>query len=434
MVTVLTALVIGLALLAGDQRELKVVLASPGDGEAIGGGQLAVALTFNRAPDRQAVADRIQIEPEAAGTVRWRGTTIEYVFAWPPAPDRYRLVIPKGAIGTRGEQLRADYVLEFTVREPGVAYVAPGGEGERLVARFGQEPARDLLTGTRIRDFGVAPDGRTVAAVVERSGRVVLDFVDVATGARRTLAEPTDFELASVTWGPDNQTLLTVRRDRLPGGGFGVPRLWLVRLSGEFAGLIGEDGEPVAGGAWSPDGQRIAYAAPATAETAIRTLATGETVRYARSRGRTPVWSPDGAWLAYEGVDRDFREGASPLQPVVLQPLDGSPLRLVGVPGEVRAAPRFLDAATLLSLRRAVGAATKGTELVFESVATGREVRALDLAAGQDLVLDWELAPGGRAAVYAVRSGRTSVVLRVDFETGQRTVVAQDGDRPKWLP
>jgi WD40 repeat protein len=288
------------------------------------------------------------------------------------------------------------------------------------------------VTADRVIDFAPAPDGSSVAAVLqdgEGPGYLVIVNADSGEELRRMQSEA--INLGSVAWSPDGQTLLVVRRDRLPDRGEGVPRLWLMRASGEFIAPLDPEGAPSLNGSFSPDGQSIAYVGPATGDLIVRNIASGEAYVVGSPRGGIPAWSPDSRLVAFESVPLD--PGVSPPpQPVRVRGVDGEVDRTVGLQGETRSAPRFIDENTVVSVKRTTGA--DGTDLVFDFVDSGREVRRTFLTPGADQVLSWDLDPRATTVVYAVASAATRVAIRLDLSSGRREPLPLQSLAVRWIP
>lgn len=424
------ALAIAIAL--GDQRRLMVTATSPASGDSISSGERLLTITFNAEADRPSIERRLSIEPSTPYSVRWRGKTVELVLNGALNPGSYRLRLGSRAEGAGGEALQAPLDLPFRVRNPGIVFVEQVGQRQRLVAvRDGER--RELATSGRIRDFAVSPAGTSIAVITEDDAVTALSKLDPATGRTERISGSREVDLGAVAWSADGQALLVTKRDRLPGGGEGVPRTSLVRLSGEFIALIDPDGNPTQAPAWSPDGQSIAYLSPATAQLLVRNLSTREVVNIGVPRGGLPAWSPDSKRIAFESVP-PTAGGSVPAQPVLVKAIDGGFERSFGVPGEVWSAPRFLDSGTLIVLRRVLGEASIGTELVFLSIESGLTLRTVLLAPAADDVAEWDLDPPRRTVLYVVRAGAQSAILQLDLDSGQRTPLGISGERARWLP
>lgn len=423
-------------LLLGDQRQIRVVLASPVADIPAPVTLREITLTFDREPARKTAEAALTFDPPLEGTIRWRGRTLVFIPSGPLTPGPYRLRLAAGPLGRNGEPLREQFDHRFTVRQPGVALVrtAARGAGEELVElRPGQEP-RVLTVAPRIVDYAVSPDGSQIAIVAaDASGRGSLGLIAVADGAARSLVFDPAINIGGIAWSPDGATLAVTRRDRLPDGSEGVPRAWLLRVDGEFITTLDPEGLPSLLPSWSPNGQHLAYISPSDARLVLVNIATQERRELGQPRSGSAAWSPDSRLLAFESVPRDTA-GAIPLQPVRVVALDGSADRLLGREGEVRSAPRLVDNDTLASLRRTIGPQRSGTDLLFESVSDGRQLRAISLASGSDLVLEWDIAPDSAAIVYTVQSGQALATLTLRLADASREPLPVFGRLPRWLP
>lgn len=417
--------------LLGDQRRVEALLLSPEDGEEVPVTLRQVAVTFNVDPNRAAVVERLSVEPEAEGVVRWRGRTMEFVFAGPLELGEHRLTIAPGTLGAGGERLDEAIVINFTVREPGVVLVVAAQGGERLVAVRGEEQS-DLFEAERIRDYAISPDGSRIAVVPEVGGAGQLVLIDA--GGARTVVDDAGIDIGSVSWSADSNAMLVSRRDRLASGEQSVNRTWLVRITGEFVSQVDPEGDPSLGAVWSPDSQWIAYAAPATGELVALNLSTREERVLGQPRSQTLTWAPDSRLVAFESVPVTQQQGEAPAAPVRVVSVDGAVDVTFGLEGETRLQPRFLGEDVVMTVRRQPPSSRLGTELVFESVSTGTLLRSLLLAPQGDTVMSWDLHPLATQIVYAVQSGGSVVVLVLDLESGAREVVAVPGRLPRWLP
>ncbi len=421
------------AVVLGDQRRFEVVAFSPDQGETVSATAQFISVTFSSEPRREAVEEAFRIEPEVRGVPRWRGRTYEYVLREPLRAGSYEVTVASGTLGSASEELREGFSFGFDVREPGVAVIVREPGLERLVEmREGEEP-RELAQGPRILDYGISPDGRQVGVVIANDTEGTrLELLDIGSGARQVVVDTPEIQVASVAWSADSQALLVVRRDRLPGGEFGVPRAWLLRINGEFVTPIDPEGEPSLSPTWSPDSQAIAYVAPATGQLVVFNLSTQTEVNLGQPRSPLFAWSPNSRMIVFESVPTV--EGSNPPQPIRVKAIDDSVDQSFGVPGETRSQGRFLDNDTVLSLRRTVGTGGRGTELLFESVEEGRLQRSVLLAPGTDIVLGYDLDPSLTQVVYTVQAGATVSTIVLSLENGQRTLMEEAGTRPKWLP
>ncbi|MDZ7728756.1 MAG: hypothetical protein U5Q44_11475 [Dehalococcoidia bacterium] len=419
----------------GDQRRFEVVAVAPEEGSTTASTVRSITITFSGEARRDAVESSFSIEPGADGSPRWRGSQFEYVLNEPLQPGEYTVRLPAGDLGRAAEPLREDFTLTFAVREPSVALVDRSGEPERLV-RVGPDGSREeIITAPDIWDYAISPDGSRVAVIVHEEqdgvGSTRLEMVTVATGERSVVVDDPDIELAEVRWSPDSQAMLVVRRDAILEGGLGVPRTWVMRVDGEFISPVDPDGEPSMLPSWSPDGQVIAYVAPASGRLVLFRLGTQETMTIGRPRSEA-AWSPDSGMITYGGVPEE--ETDRPIQPIMVQSLDGETEISLGGEEAARSQPAFLDASTVISLRRAIGPGARGTDLVVESLEDGSIVAEYELTPGAATVLSWDLAPSGERVVYTVQEGANLSTVILHLETGEREPVEPGGVWPRWLP
>jgi len=213
------------------------------------------------------------------------------------------------------------------------------GTGERLIdLSWAPDGERLLLVGHEQRTDGSVRSQLRVAGAQEDEPRLLLSF-------------PGEVIPSSYTWRPDGvQLAFLTRSDRL------IALCLLDVRTGEFrylADLSKDDSPPlpVAPVAWSPDGRRLVYAAPAQGPTAPAlwpfgpkpppTLFTAEahtavSQPLANATGQSPAWRRDGSVVALARPN-----GSGPLV-----------LRIVDPQGESRdAEPLPLEAANTFAAR-----------------------------------------------------------------------------------
>ena len=418
--------------LAGDQRRVAAVLSSPASGEEVPVTLTSIVVTFDAEVSETHAAERLTLDPPVPGVLRQRGRSIEIVFTEPLEVGRMSLSIDAGPLGRSGEELEDRFELAFSVREPGVIFVAADGNEQRLVAQLG-ESQEELARAARISSYAVSRDGSRVAVVLAAADdSTELRVVEAETGDATVVVSDPSVALGDVIWAPDGGSLLVARRDRLPDGTHGAARIWLLRTDGTFVGEIDEEGLPSMAPAWSPDAQAVAYVTPTTSEVVVINLSTGQRTAVGSVRGRVVSWSPNSDFIAFEATP--VEDTPSPPQPVVVATTAGETVLRLGAEREIRSQPRFLTNGTLLSLWRQLGADASGTELRFESLETGEALRAIWLADSPDFVTSWEIDPTKARVVYAVRSADLETVFAIDLESGDREVVALGADRARWLP
>lgn len=421
--------------LLGDQRRFAIVLSTPAEGSQVPLTIHELTITFDTEPNHAAVEHALAITPAIPGVARWRGKTIVYTFTGPLAVGEYRVSLAAGQLGRSSQRLAAPFNLTFTVRKPGIALVTTQGQNQALVAiRDGLQPATILLA-PQIVDFAISPDGSRIAVVTSTSaGNGGLVLVDPDGRNPQAIVQTPDIDIGGVAWSADSNALLVVRRDRLPSGDEGVPRVWLTRITGEFVAPIDPAGHPSLYPAWSPDAQSLAYVSPADGRLVVQNLSTHDEVNLGQPRGGVPAWSPDSTKIVFESVPPDAATSSTLIQPIRIRGVDGVYDKTIGGPGESRTAPRFLDNETIMDMRRTVGENGRGTELLFESLKDGSLLRSVQLAPGGAVVTDWDLDPTHGGVVFSILGGTGPTTVRLDLDSGERTIVTPSGLRPRWLP
>jgi imidazolonepropionase-like amidohydrolase len=195
-------------------------------------------------------------------------------------------------------------------------------------------PLTDVLRdGAAAHEPRVSPDGGSLLY----GGDEGLWRLTLASGVRERLPG-TPPQAAS--WHPEGQELVGVRWDPAPGG---PPREQLVRYAlttGVLtpipaAGLPLQEGGRLLTPAWSKDGQHVAVTViPSLGFVESGSLWEVEVGTGAAQRllpdgwvGRSPAYSPDGAWLAFVGGESEEQH-----QVYVLRRADGSLRRLTSAP------------------------------------------------------------------------------------------------------
>lgn len=167
-----------------------------------------------------------------------------------------------------------------------------------------------------IRDPAVAPDGQSVAVVSDgpdpTRSDVVLGLVRTSNGKLTPLglAEQPPYGHQDPAWRPDGTALLYVRNARVDGRG--APAIWRYDTATKKASQLSRAGytEP----SWSPDGRYLAATKTSTLGTDVVILdaRNGNELLRVTSDGRSwgGAWSPDGtriAFLQLAGSTTDLR-------------------------------------------------------------------------------------------------------------------------------
>ncbi len=210
-------------------------------------------------------------------------------------------------------------------------WIVSTGEASNPV-RLSHDPARESAPPW-------SPDGNSLAFLSRRSDKTQVWLVDHESRRLRQVTH-SETDVSSFVWSPDGGRMSYVAPDELPTGDDvrivldpplekwgptwrgAMHHLWLLDVeSGESRRLTEGRDYSVSNPDWSPDGRRLAFVTRPTAQpysnypndylTDIWTLdlETGERLQITENPGpdRDPVWSPDGAQIAYLARDASPR-------------------------------------------------------------------------------------------------------------------------------
>jgi Tol biopolymer transport system component len=173
----------------------------------------------------------------------------------------------------------------------------PGDDGVLHVVTILDDEAKNY-------QVQLSPDGQSVAFDSDREG--VRGVYVAAANGRQVRRVSGEGYAAVPTWSPDGTRLAFLRAESDQPK---VWNLWLVELSsGAMTRLTAHRYGQVWGGAWFPDGRRLAYSHEE--QLVLLDLDSDERLAYSSPlKGRlvrTPAVSPDGRWIIFQV----FRDGA----------------------------------------------------------------------------------------------------------------------------
>jgi hypothetical protein len=373
------------------------------DGRARGQTPLTVAV----APGERRVTLRREGYAEATYTVRLEtdqsATLASELWLRRPEVRRLRPAFPGAAIA--GATFLDDGRIALAIALP------PGDERQLWLLdrrggaqRVGPPQARGSIA--------ISPDGRRVAYLVPGAGsgrteplrELWLAGPDGSRGSRRFALSTADERLVDLSWAPDSQHLLVASREQRAGGGQRTRLRLLAATTGEARALASLPSAVVPGSyAWSPDAGRVGLLTRVGPLTSLCLLGIAGDFHYLVDLGRdTPAtlsfpplaWSPDGGRLLYAAPARE--------RPAASGWLFGSqPAPALFTAEAARPVPRpVADARGQAPVWRADGSVLvlangPGGTLVVRQIEPGREPREvarLPLRAGSAFAARWDTA------------------------------------------
>jgi hypothetical protein len=432
-----------------------------------------IAIVFDSPVDPESVSGEIlTITPDVAGSLALVGPdgdeaaepgdarVLRFAPSGPlPANTTFEVELGTAVAGLSGDLLTEPLAWSFTT---GAAQETLSNQIAFLSDRAGVTnlwamnadgtAARQVSTElTPVLDYAIAPDGSSF--VVGDGRRLVL--ADASGADRRVLTDDAFLEF-DPAYAPNGQRVAFARADAETGGGLG---LWeqvvdggdaeRIELDGEASptpasSASGEDGEPaqwLRAPRYAPDGQRLAFV-DLTGSVGIVDLETDEVTLVRHEAIAPPAWLPDGAGILITGrtpggqLVPDFDAPVEPLDPL---PPSGDAAVVLLDPTTSRLDPSEFGAGSSVAAIAADGrvayldadGALRIADLPDDA---GRTVPGL----GDEGVGAVSFAPGEEALAVVIPTraddeagGR---IERVDLDDGRRSILTNDGWRPRWLP
>jgi Tol biopolymer transport system component len=386
-VVISLALVTLLVIAGGDRTEPIPRTVEPGDGATMVPGSSSVVVRFNRPVDLSAIREFVSIDPPTPGawTVE-RGLARFVPFGGLRPETAYALTLRAGFTDVSGRALRRDLTFTFETRpsllvfsrhEPSVTDVlAP--RNLWMTTWDGQNPRQVTHEPLGILFAAVAPDGERIAysaANPASPNASDLWIVNADGTGRQQLAGDLDGAILSVSWSPRGDMLAYERRSVLSArGDLGRPRVLAVRPDGGGGGLLyGRGEEAGAQPIWSPDGRRLLVADAAGGGRRIIDLA-GETILIPSGGTDAGAWSPDGQLLAFADLVQERDATRSVIR---VSRADGTVIRDLDRPGYSDTAPAWSPDGGSIAV---IGQHQDGQVAIWLLDPAGTSARAVPLA------------------------------------------------------
>jgi Big-like domain-containing protein/WD40 repeat protein len=433
-----------------------------------------IAVVFDRPIDPDSVsADLVTISPDVAGSLDvvtpagisvadgdpGSGTILRFTPSGPlPLNTTFEVSIDPGLRAIDGGLMAEPLSWTFTTGAPAatlsnqVTFISDRGGVANVWAMnpdgSGQHEVSTELAP--VLDYAISPDA---SRLVVADGRRLIAMR--ADGSGRQVLTDDDHLEFDPTYAPDGQRLAFGRADADTGQGLG---LWLVSVAGgeptqvEPPPELGADPTPSPSGAegdgllraprFSPDGQALAFVDLA-GSVAILELPSERLTSMEAVAAAPPAWLPDSSGILITHGSEVSARLVSPdgrVHPMDAQANDDLAVGLMSRSGTALVETAVGAGSALVDVDR-------DGRLAF-LVAGGR----LHLSGGPDdrgeavpatddeTVLSGAFATGEDAMVIVVVPPRGEIeagegrLEHLDLATGERTVLAPDGARPRWLP
>ena len=432
-----------------------------------------IAVVFDRPVDAGSTssAELLTITPEVAGSLALvdadgeepaepsDGMILRFVPSGPlPANTTFEVTLGTAVTSLSGDGLAESVTWSFTTGAPQatlsnqVTFLTDRSGVANVWAMNADGTAQRQVSTelTPVLDYAVAPDGTSF--VVGDGRRLV--HADASGANRRVLTAEGSLEF-DPTFAPNGQLIAFARADAASGRGLG---LWERPVDGGDATPLeladeptvspvpsgsDQDGEPaqwLRAPRYAPDGRSLAFV-DLTGAVGVVDLDSGETTRVRYEAQAPPAWLPDSSTILLTGAtlddppgDPSFGDRVEPLDPTgspevaildtAAPGLDssgfGMDARVAAVAADGRVA--YLDGDG--SLRIANAPAEAGRAVTGLRAA---RIGAASFAPGEEAVVVVALAQGGG-------QGTEGRIERIELDDGERSILTNDGWRPRWLP
>ncbi len=267
-----------------------------------------IRLTFGEAVDTHSVETRFTLNPAVEGQVHWEGNTLVFLPDHPlPYGQTVTVTLESGVESLTGRRTTKPLSWSFTPRWPGVLYLAPADVQVRnlwYIAVEGGEPRQVLASEYGVADFSPSPDGSQIAVTLFNQDMTTdIWLIEPDGGGARRITECSPGVCGRPTWSPDGALIAYERQGEPLGGAVSPSRVWLYDLASGQTSPVFEDNQVLGfTPLWSPDGARLAFFDANAQAIRVLTLTTGQVTLIPTPMGEVGTFSPDGNQLAYVDI------------------------------------------------------------------------------------------------------------------------------------
>jgi Tol biopolymer transport system component len=420
---------------------MQVVAVNPADGATEVSTRAVLRVTFDQPIAPLGSGFPISVTPPVSGTLRWEESTLVFAPAEPLAPGTtYTVTLNTDLKSQQGRPLGEPLTWQFQTRQPRILYVAPDAQlnDQLFVLTPGGQTTQLTQEQFGVWDFALVPDGATIvyAALRQDGGSDLWEIATDGTGLRQLLACP-EAACSGTAWAPDGSRLVYERRGMLiPGAAPGPPRLWWLDPATSETAAVFQDSQWLGYGArWSPDSQWLSYVAPSNQGVQVYNVNDGRNFLIPSRMGGLATWSPQGDALLVSDIQR--QEEGFAVHLLRADPATGQLTDLSGSQAIVEdSSPVWSPNGAWIAFTRKPAGASMGKQ-IWLMRPDGSEAHYLtnetDIHHG---LPEW--SSDSRYLLYQryplKELGAQPSVWLLDVETGQTQQLAAPGNRPTWLP
>lgn len=426
----------------GDQIGVQVVSVSPDDGATGVSTRALMQVTFDQNIAPIGSGFPLSISPPVSGTLRWKESSVAFVPSQALSPDTtYTVMLTADLKSEQGRPLNNGLTWQFRTGRPRILYVAPDAQNNDqlfVISPEGGQPSQLTQEKLGVWDYSLSPDATTLiySALRQDGGSDLWEVATDGSQSRPLLACP-EAACNGAAWSPDNSRLVYERRVMLvPGAAPGPPRLWWLDPATGDTVPIFEDQQALGYGArWSPDSNWLSFVAPSQQGVQVYNINDNRSFLIPSRMGGLAVWSPQGDGLLVADIQR--QEEGFAVHLLRADPTSGELTDLSGQNANVEdGSPIWSPDGGWIAFTRKVAGASMGKQ-IWLMRPDGSEARYLTNETEIHHGLP-EWSPDSRYLLYQryplKELGAQPGVWLLDTQTERTREIITPGNRPSWLP